>query len=83
MNVKVYYILLEDTVLLSKKEYTHWREIQYEYYDNFKACLGPWTYEELISYLEDDFKEENNWPFLKENLFNFFESGEIILYSDR
>lgn len=83
MNNKVYYIILEDDILLSKREYNHWREIQDEYYDNFKASMGPWTYEELISYLEDDFKDENTWPFIKENLIIFFEGNKIIYYSDR
>jgi hypothetical protein len=83
MKSKVYYIILEDSILLSKSEYHHWREIQSEYYDNFKACLGPWTYEELISYLEDDFTDESRWPFIKENLIGFFEDSEIIHYSDR
>ena len=83
MNNKVYYIILENDILLSKKEYNHWREIQDEYNDNFKACMGPWTYEELISYLEDDFKVENTWPFIRENLADYFEGIEIIHYSDR
>ncbi len=83
MNIKVYYIIREDDILLTKREYNHWREIQDEYYDNFKASLGPWTYEELISYLEDDFKDENKWPFVKENLINFFKGDEIIYHADR
>jgi hypothetical protein len=83
MNNKVHYIILENEIILSKKEYNNWREIQDEYYENFKACIGPWTYEELISYLEDDFKEEDKWPFIKENIIKFFNSQEIIKYSDR
>lgn len=83
MNSKVYYIILENDILLSKVEYHNWREIQDEYYDNFKACMGPWTYKELISYLEDDFKEQDKWPFVKEKLINFFDGEEIIQYSDK
>lgn len=83
MNNKVYYIILEDAILLSKMDYNNWREIQEEYYDNFKTSMGPWTYEELISYLEDDFKYEHKWPFIKEKLIDFFEGSETIHYSDR
>ena len=50
MNNKVYYIILENDILLSKMDYNNWREIQDEYYDNFKASMGPWTYEETIHY---------------------------------
>ena len=83
MNNKVYYIILESNILLSKRKYNNWREIQEEYYDDFKASMGPWSYEEIISYLEDDFNDENKWPFIKENLIDFFESNEIICYSYR
>jgi len=82
-NNEVYYIILEDCVLLSKKKYNDWREIQVEYYDKFKTSIGPWTYEELISYFEEDFGAENKWPFKKENIIDFFEGTEIIHYSDR
>lgn len=83
MSNKAYYIILEDDVLLSKKEYNHWREIQAEYYENFKACLGPWTCEEFISYFEDDFGKESKWPFLRETLINFFKGSDMILCSNR
>ena len=79
---EVFYIILEDAVLLSKKEYSDWRDIQNEYYDSYIASLGPWTYQELISYFEDDFKNEDNWPFKKEILIDFFEGCKLVLYAD-
>jgi hypothetical protein len=82
-NNEVYYIILEDCVLLSKKRYNDWHEIQDEYYDKFKTSIGPWTYEDLITYFEDDFGEENKWPLKKENIIDFFEGTEEVLYSDR
>jgi len=82
-NNEVYYIILDNGILLSKKKYNHWQEIQDEYYDSFVSSMGPWTYEELISYLEDDFRDENRWPFIKENLKGYFDSKEIVHYSDR
>ena len=81
MCKKAYYIILEDVVLLSKKQYNNWKEIQDEYYEKYKASLGPWTYEELISYLEDDFGTELNWPFNKEKLADYFRNNEMICYS--
>lgn len=82
-NNEVYYIILEDCVLLSKKRYNDWHEIQDEYYDKFKTSIGPWTYEDLITYFEDDFGDDNKWPLKKENIIDFFEGTEEILYSDR
>jgi len=79
--IRVYYILLKDTVLLSKKDYIHWRTIQTEFYDTYIASLGPWTQEELISYLEADFKNNENWPFTKMAIKCFFESDDLVLYS--
>jgi hypothetical protein len=81
MNTKVFYILLEDVVLLSKKKYNNWREIQNEYYEKFKANLGPWTFNEIIHYFESDYGNENNWPFSKESIINFFQNDEITLFS--
>jgi len=46
----------------------HWRVIQEKFYGTYKASLGPWTYEGLISYLDADFKNEENLPFSKEKI---------------
>ena len=82
MMNKVFYILLEDKVVLSKKEYADWREIQKEYFESYKANLGPWTFDELISYLEDDFVDEKNWPFKKDTIRDFFSSSDLVLYEE-
>jgi len=79
MSNKAYYIILENTVLLSKKEYSDWREIQDEYYENYKTNFPPLTFDELLQYFNDDFKEEKHWPFKKESIIEFFESDDIIL----
>lgn len=77
MAQKAYIIYLEDNLLLSKKKYNNWLEIQDEYYDKFKTSLGPMTCEEMISIFKDDFGEEINWPFSKSSLLTFFESDEV------
>jgi len=79
---KAYMIFLEKSVLLSKKEYSHWREIQYEYYETFKTSLAPMTCEEMISFYESDYGcDDTTWPFTKEQIRNFFRGDHIILES--
>ena len=80
-TMKFYYILLRDEVVLSKKKYSSWREIQDEYSDTYLSSLGPWSAEELLSYFADDFKEESNWPFSKAELEKFVESEELEIKS--
>lgn len=43
-------IYLESRMLLSKKRYSDWREIQDEFAD-FKTSLGPWTVAEVLDFL--------------------------------
>ncbi|RQM64666.1 hypothetical protein [Aeromonas enteropelogenes] len=47
-------IHLEDGMLISKKKYESWRQIQDEY-ETYKASLGPWEVEETIEYLVDEY----------------------------
>lgn len=77
---KAYLIYLEDALLLSKKKYSNWYEIQDEYCKKFKTSLVPMTYEEIISFFTDDFGEERNWPFSNKIIQDFF-SGEMITIS--
>ena len=83
MKDKAYYIILENRTLLSRKEYGHWREIQDEYYEEFKTSFPPMTCEEIINYFESDFSERSAWPFTQEELIKFFDGNEIVCYSDR
>ena len=82
MNDKAHYIILEDAVLLSKKDYSNWREIQDEYHETFVTSFSPLTCDELIAYFEDDYKNEACWPFSMESIIAFFESGKMILRSE-
>lgn len=72
MEGKVYYIILKNKVLLSKKKYENWRQIQDEYYQSFVACLGPWFLEDALIYFSGDYGDEINWPFSKKAIVNFF-----------
>ena len=70
-----------DVVILSKKKYSDWREIQDEY-DDFMTSLGSWTAEAVISFYELDFgKDDNNWPFSREQILAFAESDENVIQS--
>jgi len=55
-TIKVTIIYLEKEMLISKKQYSSWRDIQDEY-ETFKTSLGPWSSEEVISYLNDEYWE--------------------------
>ena len=81
MENKAYYIILENEVLLSKKKYSDWREIQDEYYEIYKTNLSPLTCDELIEFFEDDYKDECLWPFSKESIIKFYASNDVVLRS--
>ncbi len=74
-------IYLDDGMILSKKTYSNWMEVQEEYYDKYKANLSPMTCEEVIKFFEEDFKEEENWPFSKDDIIEFFNSKELVMCS--
>jgi hypothetical protein len=79
MMVHIHYIILENKLILSKKAYKNWREIQDEYYNFFTTSLGPWTKEDLLDYLENDYKSEDRWPFSRQQIEDFFSSDQMIL----
>jgi hypothetical protein len=82
MSGKATLIYLEGNILLSKKVYNDWREIQEEYYENFKTSLIPMTCEDIISFFQEDFKDEDRWPFSKSRIISFFEGEEIVISSN-
>ena len=43
-------------IYLSKQIYSSWKEIQEEYCD-YKTSLGPWSPEEVIEYLNDEYSD--------------------------
>lgn len=80
---KAYYIILEDAVLLSKKEYGGWREMQDEYQAKYKTNFPAMSLDDLLQYFLEDFKEEANWPFSKKQIEDFYNGEELVLYSAR
>ena len=73
-------IYLVDSMILSKNEYSDWREIQDEYGEKYKTNLAPLTCDETIDFFKDDFKQEENWPFTKSKLW-IFEGEESVICS--
>ena len=49
-------IFTETEVLISKKAYSSWREIQHEYVD-YKASLGPWDATTVACWLADEYRD--------------------------
>lgn len=78
MQDKVSMIFLEDKVLLSKKQYNHWKEIQDEFYDMYKTSISGLTLCDLVYYFTGDYGENDvKWPFSKCQLKDFFESDAV------
>lgn len=52
--MKLHIIYTNNEMLLAKKGYASWREIQDEFYD-YKSSLGPWDEDEVVQYLADEY----------------------------
>ncbi len=75
-------IYLDDCMLLSKKEYSCWEEVQNEYYEKYKANLPPMSCEEIMYFFEEDYKQEDDWPFSRKRIVDFFKSDELLIQSE-
>ena len=70
-------IYLDNSVLMSKKNYQSWRSIQDEY-DTYKASLTPDSPKEIINYLELEYP--NLEPSAKTQIKDFLNSpNETVL----
>ncbi|PZV05601.1 MAG: hypothetical protein DCF32_10915 [Leptolyngbya sp.] len=52
--MELHLIYTETKMLLSKKQYGSWQEIQAEFLD-YKTSLGPWPADAVIDYLQTDY----------------------------
>jgi hypothetical protein len=68
-------IYTESNFLISKKQYLSWREIQDEYPD-YKTSLGPWSVDEVIEYLAEEYSTLN--PSALEQVNNFL--ADAVLF---
>lgn len=51
---KLHIIFTDEQVLVSKKGYASWQEVQAEF-DDYKASLGPWDAATTVSWLEEEY----------------------------
>jgi hypothetical protein len=52
--MKLHIIYTESTVLLSKKDYATWQDVQRDFPD-YKASLGPWPDSAVAEYLGEEY----------------------------
>lgn len=67
-------------IILSKKCYNSWREIQDEY-ENYMTDLLFMSCEDIIDFFKDDFGVGHRFPFSKNEILNFAKSDDIIMSS--
>ncbi|HWS56784.1 MAG TPA: type II CAAX endopeptidase family protein [Pyrinomonadaceae bacterium] len=70
--------LRPDGVLLSKKNYSDWREAQDDH-GGYMTSLGPFGEDELVEFLKGEYGDEAGWPFSREEIRRFMESRETTL----
>lgn len=66
-------VFIDDDILVSKKAYACWRDIQAQY-DDFKASLGPWSNEDMINWLDEEYG--GLFPTARQQVEQFLLSGE-------
>jgi len=70
-------------MLLSRKRYSDWREIQDEY-ESYMTSVGPFSLEELLSFLSEQYgNDEEKWGFSGEEIRSFMESDRVVLAARR
>jgi hypothetical protein len=81
-NTSVHVIYLRpDGMIISKRPYSDWREIQDEY-DDFMTSLGPYTEEDLLDFFEQQYGlDDARWAFSRERMREFMASDETVLES--
>lgn len=68
-------------MIISKRPYSDWREIQDEYED-FMTSLGPYTEEGLLDFFEQQYGDDDaRWAFSRERMREFMASDETLLES--
>lgn len=83
MNSAFHLIYLRSgAVLLSRKPYADWREIQDEW-DDYMTSLGPWTEEDVVDFFQQQYGlDEARWPFTAEAVAAFAASERVAMRTD-
>lgn len=53
---QIHIIYTEAEMLLSRRVFVSWQEIQ-EAHEACKTSLGPWSVDEVVEYLEDEYRD--------------------------
>lgn len=67
-------------VMISRKRYADWREIQDEYED-YMTSLGPFSEDGLLEFLSDEYGGESRWVFTAREIRDFMNSDAVVLKS--
>lgn len=83
MNSTFHLIFLRaGAVLLSRKPYAGWREIQDEW-DDYMTSLGPWTEEDVVDFFQQQYGlDEARWPFTSGAVAAFAASERVVMSTD-
>lgn len=73
--MQLHIIYTETDMLLSKRPYGSWKEIQDEYVD-YKASLGPWCVEEVVEFLYYEYLDISPTAF--EQVSSFLASADEV-----
>lgn len=71
-STQIYIIYTETEVLLSRRSFGSWREIQ-EAYATYRSSLGPWSVDEVVEYLEYEYRDL--WPSARVQVDSFLAGG--------
>jgi len=69
-------VYLRNGLLLSKRTYRDWREVQDQFFD-YKTSLGPYNLDDLFSLIHDEYGDKP--PFLREQVEAFVQSDAELM----
>jgi hypothetical protein len=75
-QTSLHIVILEDAILLTKKHYDSWWEIQDEYHATFKASLGPWEACVVAEWIAEEYDPP---PWSTDEIAAFLMSEELTL----
>jgi hypothetical protein len=72
-EILLHIVYLESRMLISKKPYAGWRQIQDDFAD-YKTSLGPWTVTAVLDFLRTEYP--SHCPFSREQIETFLLSKD-------
>ena len=78
---KAYIVYCDGRTVLDRRDYPYPRtqEMQQAYPD-YKTSLGPWSARDIVDFFTCDYgRDDSRWPITRQEVLDFFESGEPLL----